>query len=110
VFNFYSSQKEENKTADQKVLLRRESNPANCNDIGLLGYTLNGYYLVNSSDTAGQFGVVFCQFKLPPGAVRCKDMHYRRNYYVVISFLDIKTCKMLFFDDSQLRKKTYLDS
>jgi len=39
-----------------------------CNEIGMLGYTLNGYYLVNSTERAGQFGVFFCQFKLPPGA------------------------------------------
>jgi len=74
VFYFYSSQKEEKKPAEQNVLVRRDSNPANCNDIEMIGYTLNGYYLVNSSDSAGRLGVSFCQFKLPPGAVRCKDM------------------------------------
>ena len=89
VFYFYSSQKEENKTVRQNVPLRRNSNPANCDDIGLIGYTLNGYYLVNSSETAGRFGVSFCQFKLPPGAVRRKGIHNRWNYYVVVSFLEI---------------------
>jgi len=84
VFYFYTSLKEEKKPAGPKVLLRRYSNPANCNEIGLLGYTLNGYYLVNSSDSAGQFGVVFCHFKLPPGAVKCKDIYNRRNNYVGI--------------------------
>ena len=44
--------------------------PANCNDISKLGYTLNGYYLVNVSQDVGQFGVCYCQFKLPPGADR----------------------------------------
>ena len=68
----------------------------------MLGYTLNGYYLVKSSESAGQFGVSFCQFKLPPGAVRCKDKPNGRNYYVVISFLYLKICKMLLYDDLQL--------
>jgi len=72
-----------------------------------MGYTLNGYYLVNSSESAGQLGVTFCHFKLPPGAVKCKDMHDRQNYYVV---LDIEICKILFYDDLQLRENNYLDS
>jgi len=53
--------------------LRLKSNPANCNEISELGYTLNGYYLVNDSATVARFGVFFCQFKLPPGFNRSKD-------------------------------------
>lgn len=63
---FGFSEKEEKKKAEQKVQ-RLYTNPSNCNDIGMLGYTLNGYYLVNNSVSAGRFGVFFCQFKLPPG-------------------------------------------
>jgi len=68
-FYFSFSEKGENKTAEQNVQ-RLYNNPANCNDIGMIGHTLNGYYLVNSSESAGRFGVSFCQFKLPPGAER----------------------------------------
>ncbi len=49
------------------------NNPANCSDIGKLGYTLNGFYLVNGSDAFGRFGVAFCQFQLPQGAGESKD-------------------------------------
>lgn len=72
VYFRFISEKEVNKTAEQNVQ-RINSNPADCNDIGMLGYTLNGYYLVNSSVTAGKFGVHFCQFKLPPGAFKSEN-------------------------------------
>ena len=59
--------KEKNNTEKPNVK-QFNSNPANCDDIRKLNYTLNGYYLVNGSDIAGRFSVFFCQFKLPPGA------------------------------------------
>jgi len=77
-FYFGFSEKRENKTTEQKVQ-RLNSNPANCNDIGMLGHTLNGYYLVNSSKSAGQFGVTHCQFKLPRDANRSIRTKNRRN-------------------------------
>ena len=64
---FFSDGKEKNNTRKPKVK-QFNSNPADCNDIRKLNYTLNGYYLVNGSDFAGRFAVFFCQFKLPPGA------------------------------------------
>jgi len=72
-FYLVLSEKGENKTAAEQNVQRLNSNPSNCNDIGILGYTLNGYYLVKSSERVGQLGVFFCKFKLPPGANRCKD-------------------------------------
>lgn len=41
--------------------------------MGKLGYTLNGFYLVNGSDPVGRFGVVFCQFQLPQGTDGSKE-------------------------------------
>ena len=61
--------------ADEEIPQKHNSNPTNCNDIGKLGYTLNGFYIVNGSDTVERFEVVFCQFKLPPGEAydsKCK--------------------------------------
>ena len=40
---------------------------SNCKELGKLGYTLNGYYLVNGSKTSNQIVITFCRFKLPPG-------------------------------------------
>ncbi len=34
--------------------------------MGILGYTLNGFYIVNGKDNSGRFEVVLCQFSLPP--------------------------------------------
>jgi len=66
----FSNIRKENETE----VPRPNSNPFSCYDIGMLGYTLNGYYLVNGSDTAQRFGVVFCQFRLPPGATKSKGI------------------------------------
>jgi len=76
-FGFDFSEKEENKTTKSPSpnVQRLHSNPSNCNGIRMLGNTLNGYYLVNSSESVGQLGVFFCKFKLPPGANSCKDRH-----------------------------------
>ena len=63
-FFCFSDGKTKNKSEEQTAK-QINSNPANCNDIGILGYTLNGFYIVNGKNSAGRFGVVFCQFKLP---------------------------------------------
>ncbi len=41
--------------------------PSNCNELGKLGYTLNGYYLVKGKGESLSNGIeaVLCQFKLP---------------------------------------------
>jgi len=43
------------------------SPPTNCIELEKIGYTLNGYYLVNGSENSNQVEVVLCRFKLPPG-------------------------------------------
>ena len=53
---YFSDEKGEKRTAEQNVQ-HLYNNPSNCNDIGMLGHTLNGYYLVNSTESAGRFGV-----------------------------------------------------
>jgi len=39
--------------------------PTNCIELGKLGYTLNGYYLVKESNNGGQIEVILCRFQLP---------------------------------------------
>jgi len=47
--------------------------PTNCKELGRIGYTLNGYYLVRSdknqpkAKSEGEMEVVFCRFQFPPG-------------------------------------------
>ena len=39
---------------------------ANCDELGLIGYTLNGYYFVKKttdSTKKGSIGIVYCQFQ-----------------------------------------------
>jgi len=40
---------------------------SNCNELGRLGYTLNGYYLVKGKDESIRISIeaVLCRFKLP---------------------------------------------
>ncbi len=40
--------------------------PTNCSELGQLGYTLIGYYLVNGSHGSRQIEVILCLFTLPP--------------------------------------------
>lgn len=43
--------------------------PTNCSEIGMLGYTLNGYYLVKSTDSTNKnkIIVVYCTFRQAQG-------------------------------------------
>lgn len=61
---YYFSGKEKNYTET------RFFGPAtSCEEMGKLGYTLNGLYLVNGKRelSKNEIGVVFCRFKLPHG-------------------------------------------
>ncbi len=61
---------------EHPAVKRFNSNPTNCGEIGKLGYTLNGFYIVNGSDSDGRFAVVFCHFLLHPnGADQRKSMY-----------------------------------
>jgi len=41
--------------------------PGNCGELAKIGYTLNGYYLVNGSKSSSSIEIILCQFQLPPG-------------------------------------------
>ncbi len=45
--------------------------PANCSDLAQLGYTLNGYYLVNTDGVQNpkQIEAVYCAFQQPEGTL-----------------------------------------
>ena len=72
----YNSGKEKNKTENRDKNNLQFYGPAkNCKELGILGYTLNGFYLVigkDQSDTRG-IEVVFCRFKLPKGFKESKN-------------------------------------
>lgn len=61
------SGKEKNETEEQVTVKRFYGPPCNCSELGKLGYTLNGYYLINTSKNRSEIGIVFCRFLLPPG-------------------------------------------
>lgn len=49
--------------------------------MGKLGYTLNGFYIVDGS--SGQFEAVFCQFKQPISGG--KNIYIRYTAYVLFN-------------------------
>jgi len=61
------SGREKNSTGGQNVPKPFYGPPTNCSDLGKLGYTLNGYYLVNGAKIQNQIEVVLCRFQLAPG-------------------------------------------
>ena len=74
---FYeNSGKEKNDTeGEENVTKPFYGPPSNCTDLAKLGYTLNGYYLVNGSKSSSNIEVVLCRFQLPPG-VNKSDIYF----------------------------------
>jgi len=57
---------------DQDNQQMRFYGPAtNCKELGMLGHTLNGYYMVKSNENASKtkkIRAVYCRFKKPEGS------------------------------------------
>jgi len=58
-----------NKTIKQTDQRKFYGPPSNCSDLSQLGYTLNGYYLVNTTDAlqSKQLVTIYCAFKRSEG-------------------------------------------
>jgi len=69
VFNLisYSTSGKEKNITDDEEYRSFSSPPANWTELEKIGYTLNGYYLVNGSKNSNQVEVILCRFKIPPG-------------------------------------------
>jgi len=63
---------EKNDTEEENVPKPLYGPPSNCTDLAKLGYTLNGYYLVNGSKININIEVVLCRFQLPSGVNESK--------------------------------------
>ena len=62
-----TSGKETNLTEEETSSRPFYGPPTNCIELEKIGYTLNGYYLVNGSENSNQVEVILCRFKIPPG-------------------------------------------
>ena len=60
----YFSGKVKNDTEVTNPVKRFYSLPSNCSDLGRLGYTLNGFYLVNGTNNRN-IEIVLCRFQQP---------------------------------------------
>lgn len=59
-YNHISGQKNVSQEAiKEKAVVQFLGPPTNCSDLGKLGYTLNGYYLVKGSS---KMSIVYCMF------------------------------------------------
>ncbi len=82
---FLISGEKEGKIENKKHANTRFYGPAsNCNELGKLGYTLNGYYLVkgNGESISNSVEAVLCQFNLPM-AMESKRGKNETNYIAV---------------------------
>ena len=79
-FWLYNSGKAKNQTINENnpTEIRFFGPAKNCKELGLLGYTLNGYYLVNGRDQSNTSGieVIFCPFKQPKGFKESKNKEF----------------------------------
>jgi len=78
---FLISGEKEGKIENKKHANTRFYGPAsNCNELGRLGYTLNGYYLVKGKDEpiSNNIEAVLCQFQLPEESKEGKNVN--QNY------------------------------
>ncbi len=59
---------------DEENMIRFYGPPSSCKELGKLGYTLNGYYLVENNENGkikkeegGEIELIFCRFQLATG-------------------------------------------
>jgi len=75
---FYSETSEKNKTNNLslKDTKRFYGPPASCDDLQKLGYTLNGFYLVNGEGLLNKngFEIVLCRFEDAKGSTDGKNL------------------------------------
>ena len=77
-FSAYS-EKEENgyEDAEENKIGRKFYGPAtNCDELGMLGYTLNGFYIVKGKDLStsiNKIEVVYCRFSQPRHHLETKE-------------------------------------
>ena len=83
----YHSGEEEKKTRNQNTAESRFYGPAtSCDELGKLGYTLNGLYLVDCKDkpSKDRLEVIICRFKQPNGS---KEGNGKTDFYLDLYFL-----------------------
>ncbi len=94
---------------------RRYEQPTNCSDLFILGYTLNGFYLVKSNDTTNieiKLDTIYCAFKQPgatfdPSLVEKRIISRRDTNKIVFQVerstdLEAESMKSLIFDVTNL--------
>ena len=82
----YHSGEEEKKTRNQNTAESRFYGPAtSCDELGKLGYTLNGLYLVDCKDkpSKDRLEVIICRFKQPNGS---KEGNGKTDFYLDLYF------------------------
>jgi len=105
-----------NETEQQKQMNpRRYEQPANCSDLSILGYTLNGFYLVKSDSNASttiKLETVYCAFKQIEGTfnpslvekriISRRDTGSKRIFQVERTKTFDAQTEMIGFDKSEL--------
>jgi len=65
---------EKNNIEENKVVMERfYGPPKSCTELGKLGYTLNGYYLVNGTASSHHIEISLCKFQQPLATTESKE-------------------------------------
>lgn len=70
IYLFYSNSGKSKNDTENESETRFYGPASSCEELGKLGYTLNGLYLVDCKDRSkkGKVEVIECRFKQPPGS------------------------------------------
>ena len=88
-----NSGRDKNDTGQENIPKLFYGPPGNCADLSKLGYTLNGYYLVNGSKSSNSIEVVLCRFQLPS---RGDNNDSNFSFKVSNKWKKVNNCKCLF--------------
>ena len=83
---YFNSGKPKNNTDEHEVETRFYGPATSCEELGKLGYTLNGLYLVDCEDKSqkGKIEVIECRFKQPQGSK--EGIRLCLNIYIFLNF------------------------
>ncbi len=71
-----NSRKDSENIEEQTTFERFYGPPTSCNELRKLGYTLNGFYLVNGVNDRHQIEIIYCQFKSPHAGFNLGKLKY----------------------------------
>ena len=121
--NYFQSQSrkvEEKINHDAENMVRFYGPPSSCKELGMLGYTLNGYYFVENeipnkinNKEGVEIELIYCRFQLPPGTEGMMNNHtqstikYNNGFISIILYSENGGTSRICQDCQQITFKKY---